>query len=61
MSHALFLQLLLADPNVPDAFKAGARSHELSPEARQSLDDDFAAEMRQEARERREMDEGGEQ
>jgi hypothetical protein len=59
MSHALFMQMLLQEP-LPEAFKRGCVSHVLSPESRQELDDDFNEEMRQEAREREQMEDDDE-
>jgi hypothetical protein len=54
MSHAIFLELLLADPSLPEAFKRGV---ELSAESRQELDSDHFEEMGMEARERELMEE----
>ena len=53
------LSLILGDKDLPASFKDGVRIgvSQLDSEARQALDDDFTEEMRQEARERRLMDE----
>jgi hypothetical protein len=52
------LSLILSDPLLPAEFRDGVRiaSHKLSAEARQELDDDHFDEMRQEAREREQME-----
>jgi hypothetical protein len=64
MSTALFMELLLSDPNVSPEFKFGAAvgfvSHELSAESRQELDSDHFEEMGMEARERELMEDDDE-